>query len=129
MPKSIIEAHNFARKAENTFKLVGDFCRQGYALDTQAIIYLAEKDYGKALECAEKGIRLLQNGENKLFLLNTYKTKIRALLGIQNTEGVYESYVEAKHIAEQIDQLTLTNFIKDIEPLLTSENLQSLEQS
>ena len=79
------EAHNFASKAENTFKLVGDFSRQGYSLDTQANIFLAEGNYAKALEFAEKGIKFLNNGENMMFLLETHKTKIKTLIHLKQT--------------------------------------------
>ncbi len=119
--KQYKEAHNFARKAENTFKLVGDFCRQGYSFDTQAAIYLAEKDYEKALECAEKGIKMLQNGENKLFLLNTYKTKIKALLLLRDVSAAAENFTKAELIAEQIDEPSYKSFTAEIMPLFGKE--------
>ena len=121
------EAHNFAIKAENTFKLVGDFCRQGYSLDTQATIFLAEENYEKALKFAEKGIKLLQSGENKLFLLNTYKTKIKALLELKDISGAAENFTKAEFIAEQIDETIYKNFTTEIMPLFGSENIQFAE--
>ncbi len=114
------EAHNFADKAENTFKLVGDFCRQGYSLDTQAGIFLAEGNYEKALEYAEKGIKFLQNGENMMFLLETHKTRIRALIHLNQLSS--GDFIKAKQIAEQINLETTTSFLAEIEPLLADYN-------
>ncbi len=110
------ESHNFASKAFNTFKLVGDFCRQGYSLDTRASIFLAEGNYLKALEYADKGIKFLQNGENMMFLLETHKTRIRALINLNRLS--IEDFTNAKKVAEQIDTKTVTDFLEEIEPLL-----------
>ena len=118
------EAHNFAKKAENTFKLVGDFCRQGYSLDTQACIYLSEGEYEKAMDCADKALKLLQNGENKLFLLNTYKTKINILLRLKNPSEAVETFQKAKTIAEQIDESTLEKFVTEMKSLFVDESVQ-----
>ena len=113
------EAHNFANKAENTFKLVGDFCRQGYSLDTRASIFLAEGNYEKALEYAEKGIKFLNNGENMMFLLETHKTKIKALIHLKQTSEARASITKAGQIAQQIDPATEANFTAEIELFLT----------
>ena len=118
------EAHNFAQKAENTFKLVGDFCRQGYALDTRANIFLAEGKYENALEFAEKGIKLLQNAENMLFLLNTYKTKIKSLIHLKKFPEADQTFEKAKTIAEQVDSSTLSDFTNEIEILLANYKRQ-----
>lgn len=112
------EAHNFAGKAENTFKLVGDFCRQGYSLDTQASVFLAEKNYKKALEYAEKGIRYLQNGENLMFLLETLKTKIKALTYVHKHSEALECVAKAGQVAKQIDAETEAKFLAEIEIFL-----------
>jgi len=113
------EAHNFAGKAENTFKLVGDFSRQGYSLDTQANIFLAEGNYAKALEFAEKGIKFLQNGENMMFLLDTHKTKIKTLIHLRQTSEAMDSLAKTEQIARQIDPATAANFIAEMELFLT----------
>ena len=112
------EAHSFAVKAENTFKLVGDFCRQGYSLDTRATIFLAEGNYKKALEFAEKGIKFLQNVENLGFLINTYKTKIKTLIHLDQTYKALDAFTKAKQIAQQLDPETAADFVAEIEPLL-----------
>ena len=119
------EAHNFASKAENTFKLVGDFCRQGYSLDTQASIFLAEGNYAKALELAEKSIKFLNNGENMMFLLETHKTKIKTLIHLKQMSEAVDSFTKAQQIAQQIDSATTANFIAEIEPLLINQSQPS----
>lgn len=116
--KQFKEAHNFADKAENTFKLVGDFCRQGYSLDTQASVFLAEENYEKALEYAEKGIRFLQNGENLMFLLETLKTKIKALTYINKHSEALECVAKAGQVAKQIDAEIEMKFLAEIEVFL-----------
>ena len=81
--KQFKEAHNFALKAENSFKLVGDFSRQGFALDTRANVFLAEENFEKACEFSDKAIKLLQNGESLNFLAEAYLTKTKALVRLE----------------------------------------------
>lgn len=120
------EAHNFAGKAENTFKLVGDFCRQGYSLDTQASIFLAEEKYEEALEYAERGIRFLQNGENLMFLLETLKTKIKTLTYLNQHSEALECVAKAGQVAKQIDAATETKFFAEIDLFLAEHSQPSL---
>ncbi len=112
------EAHNFAHKAENTFKLVGDFCRQGYSLDTRACIFVSEGQYEEALTFVNKALKLLQTAENKLFLFNTYKTKINILIKTDKLTEALAVFITAKNIAEQISLETLEKFVAEFEPLL-----------
>ena len=114
------EAHNFAEKAENSFKLVGDFSRQGYSLDTRANIFLAEENLEKALEFAERGIKLLQNSENLAYLVETYKTKIKTLIKLGRSEEALKIFNTAKKTVKKIDGPTEEKLLEEIEPLFAN---------
>lgn len=114
------EAHNFALKAVNTFKLIGDFSRQGYALDTRANIFLTEGKYENALDCADKAVKLLQNSENKLFLLETFKTKIKSLIFLKRRSDAADTYAAAKKIAGELDPDVARDFRSEMDFLFTA---------
>ena len=113
-----IEAHHFAQKAENTFKLVGDISRNGYSLNTRAEIFLAEEEYEKALEYAEKSIDLLENDENLFYLVKTLKSKAVCLTKLGKKDEVKETIDQAFSIAENLDQKIIAELKKDIIPLI-----------
>lgn len=113
--KQFKEAHNFAQKAENSFKLVGDYSRQGFALDTRANIFLVEDDPAKALEFSDKAIKLLQNGENLNFLTEAYLTKIKILTKLGRDDDAFEISEKAKQIVEKIDGQIEKNFVGEID--------------
>ncbi len=69
------EAHKAIISARKTFKKLGDKTREGYSIDTQAQIYLAEGKYKEALKYANEAIAMLQKGENYSYLVNSMETK------------------------------------------------------
>ncbi len=74
------EAHKAAKSAREIFKKLGDKTREGYLIDTQAQIYLAEGKHKEALKCANEAIAMLQKGENYCYLVNSMETKCKILL-------------------------------------------------
>jgi hypothetical protein len=110
-------AHDFAQKAENSFKLVGDFSRQGFALDTRANIFLAEGDFEKASDYADKAIKLLQNGENLKYLSEAYLTKTKALLKLGLRAQAVALAERAKEIVAHIDGQIEKNLREEIDIL------------
>jgi len=109
------EAHIFAQKAENSFKLVGDYSRQGFTLDTRANIFLLENEPTKALEFCDKAIKLLQNGENLNFLTEAFLTKIKICKKLGRDGEALEISEKAKQIVEKIDGQIEKNFVEEID--------------
>lgn len=124
--KQFKEAHNFANKAENSFKLVGDYSRQGFALDTRANIFLFEDDPAKALEFCDKAIKLLQNGENLNFLTEAYLTKIKICKKLGRDDEALEISEKAKQIVEQIDGQIEKNFVGEIDRVFLDRALETI---
>ncbi len=115
--KQFKEAHDFAQKAENSFKLVGDFSRQGFALDTRANIFLAQGDFEKASEFSDKAIKLLQNGENLNFLAEACLTKTKTLVKLERCDEALEFSAKAKEIVREIDGQIEKNIVEEIDHL------------
>lgn len=109
------QAHDFAQKAENSFKLVGDYSRQGFALDTRANIFMFENDFEKALEFSDKAIKLLQNGENLNFLTEAFLTKIKILKNLGRETEALEISEKAKETVGKIDGQIEKNFAEEID--------------
>ena len=120
--KQFKEAHNFAQKSENSFKLVGDFSRQGFALDTRANIFLSEGNFEKALDYSDKSIKLLQNGENLGFLSEAYLTKIKILLKLGRRAEAFELSESVKEKFVDSDEQIAKNFETAIKSLGTNHS-------
>ncbi len=93
-----IEAHKHAKAAREAFKKLGDKTREGYSIDTQAQIYMAQGRYEEALKCANEAIRILSNGENYLYLENSLQTKSHIQLYLKDYSGLMETVAEAIRI-------------------------------
>ena len=115
--KQYKEAHNFAQKAENSFKLVGDFSRQGFSLDTRATIFLEEENFEKACEFSDKAIKLLKNGESLYFLAEAYLTKTKSLVKLNRHTEAKEFSEKAKEIVSKIDGQIEKNIVEEIDHL------------
>lgn len=124
--KQYKEAHNFAQKAENSFKLVGDFSRQGFSLDTRANIFLAEENFEKACEFSDKAIKLLQNGESLYFLVEAYLTKTKSLVRLERHAEAKELSEKAKEIVGKIDGKIEKNIVEEIDHLFLERMSQSI---
>jgi AraC-like DNA-binding protein len=92
------EAHQSAKVARETYKKLGDKTREGYSIDTQAQIYLAEGKYKEALKCANEAIAILQKGENYLYLENSLQTKNHIQLHLKDYSGLMETISEVIRI-------------------------------
>jgi AraC-like DNA-binding protein len=96
--KVYTEAHKSAKSAREVFKKLGDKTREGYSIDTQAQIYLAEGRYEEALKCANEAIAILQKGENYLYLENSLQTKNHIQLHLKDYSGLMETISEVIRI-------------------------------
>ncbi len=124
--KQFKEAHNFAQKAENSFKLVGDFSRQGFSLDTRANVFLAEKQFEKACEFSDKAIKMLGSGENSNFLAEAYLTKTKTLikLGRRNEALIFAE--KAKEVTAKFDARIEKNLSEEIAHLFPEKSSETI---
>ena len=74
------KAHEAIDRATKIFRNIKDVTREGFSFDTKALIYFAEKEYADALKMADKAINILDKGENKAYLVETYLTKVKTLI-------------------------------------------------
>jgi tetratricopeptide (TPR) repeat protein len=116
-----IEAHKHAKAAREAFKKLGDKTREGYSIDTQAQIYLAEGNYKEALKCANEAIAILQKGENYCYLVNSMETKSRIELELKDYKNYAITIIACTNIASiHISQRQADKFIDALADLLSS---------
>jgi tetratricopeptide (TPR) repeat protein len=114
------EAHDFAESARENFKKLGDKTREGYSIDTQAQIYLAEGKYKEALECANEAITILQNGENYCYLVNSMETKSRIELELKDYTNYAKTIIACTNTASiHLSQRQADKFIDSLAKLLS----------
>jgi tetratricopeptide (TPR) repeat protein len=120
-----IEAHKHAKAAREAFKKLGDKTREGYSIDTQAQIYLAQGKYEEALKCANEAITMLKKGENYCYLVNSMETKSRIELELKDYKNYAKTIVACINIASiHISHRQADKFIDSLADLLS--NLGSL---
>ena len=76
------KAHYCAEKAGKIFAEIGDKMREGYALETRAQICSAEGSFTDALRYVNSAIELLEGGESYRKLVESYRTKVKILLSL-----------------------------------------------
>ena len=93
------EAHISAEKAKKIFQQIGDRMREGYSLETRAQIFAAEGKFERALKFANEAIELLEGGESYRNLVESYRTKIKILLGLNRLAEALTVMTAAHNIA------------------------------
>jgi len=73
--------------------------REGYSLETRAQIFAAEGKFEKALKFVNEAIELLEGGESYRNLVESYRTKIRILLGLNRLTEALTVMTAAHNIA------------------------------
>ena len=97
--KRFAEAHLLIDCGIQNFAALKDRTREGFALDTKAQIFLAERKFSQALETVEKAIEILQRGENAAYLTETLLSKVKILLKSDDFSAATMCLVEAVQIA------------------------------
>jgi AraC-like DNA-binding protein len=100
------EAHKQAKSARENFKKLGDKTREGYSIDTQAQIYMAEGKLEEALKCANEAIVMLKRGENYSYLVNSMETKSHIQLYLKDYAESVKTIVEAIKIVNLFSKRT-----------------------
>jgi tetratricopeptide (TPR) repeat protein len=119
------EAHDFAESARESFKKLGDKTREGYSIDTQAQIYMAEGNFAEALKCANEAIAMLENGENYCYLANSMQTKSHIEFYLKDYVASAETWIASVNIASiHISQTQAKKFIEEYVELLKNCGLR-----
>jgi tetratricopeptide (TPR) repeat protein len=120
-----IEAHKHAKAAREAFKKLGDKTREGYSIDTQAQIFMAQGNYEEALKCANEAISILENGENYCYLANSMQTKSHILFCIKDYVAAQETMIASVNIASiQISKTQAKRFIEQYVELQKNRGMQ-----
>lgn len=113
------KAHQAIDRAMKIFKQIKDRTREGFSLDTKAQIYFAEGKYAEALETIEAAINLLIRSENAAYLVETYQSKIKILIYLNDVTGAISCLCDAVQLAKtQISEEKAESIIKDFENTL-----------
>ncbi len=113
------EAHQAIDNAVEIFKKVKDHTREGFSLDTKALIYCDEGKYKEALKVIEKAIGILRRSENADYLVETYLSKAKILLYLDLSTKAFLCLSDAVQIAKtKISEDRAENLVKDFEAIL-----------
>lgn len=116
-------AHEAIDSATRIFRQIKDQTREGFALDTKAQIYFAEKQYADALNLSEKAISILNKSENKAYLVESYSTKTKTLIYLDDFGAATFCLFEAVKIAENhISEAASKKLVKEYESVLQEKN-------
>lgn len=116
LERNFPEAYKFTDYAIAIFKKIKDRTREGFSLDTKANIYLAENRFESALKTVEKAVGILAPGENKGYLIETYGTKIKILIAMDDVSNATFCLMEAVEIAKtQISEEAANDLVKVFE--------------
>lgn len=127
--KSFAKAHQAIDSATKTFKRIKDKTRQGFSLDTKAQIYFTERKYAEALETVEKSINFLQKGENAVYLTETYLTKAKILVYLDDFSSAFLCLSDAVQLAKsQISEEAALKLVKEFELTLEEKSSQPAEE-
>lgn len=124
------DAHQAIDRGTKIFRQIKDRTREGFSLDTKAQIYFAEKKYAEALKIAEKAIGILKTSENLAYLVETYLTKSKILLYLDDFAAAVFSLFEAVQIARvNTGEEAARDLIKEFEKTLLEKNKIAGEDS
>lgn len=93
------EAHNCAKNAKKIFEQIGDKRHEGFSLETRAQIFAAEGKFEMALKFVNSAIELLEGGESYRNLVESYRTKIKILLGLDRLAEALTVMTAAHNLA------------------------------
>jgi tetratricopeptide (TPR) repeat protein len=123
------KAHEAIDSATKIFRQINDHTREGFSLDTKAQIYFAEKQYTDALKIIEKAIAILDKSENKAYLVESYSTKTKTLIYLDNFSAATFCLFEAVRIAEKhISEEAAKKLVKEYESVLQEKNSSVIEE-
>lgn len=121
--RKFIKAHEAIDNAVKIFRQIKDRTREGFSLDTKAQIYFAEGKYAEALKTIETAIKILKRGENAAYLAETYLTKSKILIFLDDFSAATFSLFDGVQIARsQISEESAKKMIEEFEKTLQEKN-------
>jgi tetratricopeptide (TPR) repeat protein len=128
--RRFVEAHQAIDTATELFREMGDRTREGFSLDTKALIYLDERKYDDALAAVEHGIAILRKSENYAYLTETISTKARIQLFANDFSTATLTLLEAVEIAKvRISEDAALHLVREFEEALEDRNDRSARRA
>ena len=110
------DAHRAIDNAIQIFSNIKDRTREGFALDTKAQIYLAGGKLEKALETIDTAIEVQLNSENSAYRAETYLTKAKILVALDDISAGTLALLEGVQIAKaNISEEAAENLAREFE--------------
>jgi len=117
------EAHLAIDNGVEIFKKVKDRTREGFSLDTKAQIFCDEGKYSEALEVIEKAVTVLGKSENADYLVETYLSKAKILLYLEDFTAGFMSLSDGVQLAKtKISEEKARNLVKEFEAILKEKS-------
>lgn len=117
------KAYEAVDSATKIFKQIKDRTREGFSLDTKAQIYFAERKYAESLKTVEAAITILKKSENLAYLTETYLTKAKTLIHLDDFPAATLCLFDAVQIARvQIGEESALDLIREFELVLQTKN-------
>lgn len=131
------KAHEMIDISTSIFKKIQDRTREGFSFDTKSQIFLAERKYEEALSAIDSAVSSLNSGENKSYVVESLKTKIKILISMNNLKAATFCLIEAVEIAktkiseEKADNLVeiYENYLRDNLNVSNSETKSNKDTS
>ncbi|MEP6703795.1 MAG: hypothetical protein ABJB34_03220 [Acidobacteriota bacterium] len=123
-------AHASIDRATELFKEIKDRTREGFSLDTKALVYFEEGKFTEALETVDKAISILGRSENYAYLTETIATKARIQLFSNDFSTATLTLLEAVELAKiRISEDAAMRLIREFEQSLHDRNTAMDRQS
>ena len=117
------KAHEAIDRATKIFRKIKDRTREGFSLDTKAQIYFAEGRFNEALITIEAAIAIMLTSENLAYLVETYLTKTKILIYLDDISAATLCLFEAVQLAKaNISEEAANNLVKEFENTLHEKN-------
>jgi tetratricopeptide (TPR) repeat protein len=116
-------AHASINRATQLFKEMKDRTREGFSLDTKALIYFEEGKFAEALATVDGAIAILGRSENYAYLTETIANKARIQLFASDFSTATMTLLEAVEIAKiRISEDVARRLISEFEQSLQDRN-------
>ncbi|MBC7900124.1 MAG: hypothetical protein H7070_08735 [Saprospiraceae bacterium] len=116
-------AHECIDRATKIYAGIDDKTREGFSLDTKALIYFEEGRHQEAFETIETSISILERTENAAYRMEAFLTRSKILLYLDNFASATLSLIDAVEIARvQIGEERVRSLIEEFEKTLNERN-------
>jgi tetratricopeptide (TPR) repeat protein len=96
------KAHEAIERSAKVFRQIKERTREGFSFDTKAQIYFAEGRYEEALKSVDQAVGILERSENSSYVVQTYMTKVKTLVFMDNISDAALCLIDAVEIAKKI---------------------------